>query len=631
MATEEQDMEVDRQVPTSGANPIQAWAVRMSQARIPTEQRVAELLSLLKDEPFRVVMQQGLDSDSEYSDVTEWLKAQYNPDGNELEWQAKFQHRIQKPNERLPEYVGTLRALADKAYPNWSGEQLKEMVRDQFIRGVCSPGIQLKLMQDKPSSLEKAVKWASQQEGVEDSQRKLQAGRKAEALCTDAEVKGSIGGHEINMVVETGSGVTLIREDVWMIHAKTLVTLQPVLRSVVTASGDKLKLLVWVCGRSVIIAGGKDVSMVDRSKKMDNSLVCFVSTSESVEIPASCHMRLAATVSGQSWPVSEIVIIEPLAIFMNEYGLVVARFISPVISGRIMIQVLNPSPAPVVISKKVNVRTVEPVQEYCCKVSSAGLQEERNNLFEERIETMLGEAVTLGIKKDSEPKSCFVTSRTSLLYQMMILAVPDCSTIIYALRICSPSTNVQDAYHFISIHKSSQWLLAGRTASKDNEKTAFVTPFGFYQFLVMPFGLCNVPATFQWLMERVLAGLQWSLVYLDDIIVYSRSVEEHLTLLGKVFARLRKAGLKIKPSKCHLLQTSVCYLGHVVSEKGCKDAFFELKKVLTSAPVLVLPNFRAKFVLDTDASDDGLGAVLSQVVGGREHVVAFASRNTYKS
>ena len=63
----------------------------------------------------------------------------------------------------------------------------------------------------------------------------------------------------------------------------------------------------------------------------------------------------------------------------------------------------------------------------------------------------------------------------------------------------------------------------------------------------------------------------------------------------------------------------------------CKDAFFELKKVLTSAPVLVLPNFRAKSVLDTDASDDGLGAVLSQVVGGREHVVAYASWNTYKS
>ena len=104
---------------------------------------------------------------------------------------------------------------------------------------------------------------------------------------------------------------------------------------------------------------------------------------------------------------------------------------------------------------------------------------------------------------------------------------------------------------------------------KDKEKTAFVTPFGFYQFRVMPFGLCNAPATFQRLVERVLAGLHLSscLVYLDDIIVYStcRSVEEHLTLLGEVFAHLRKAGLKIKPSKCHLLQTSVFYLGHVVS------------------------------------------------------------------
>ena len=143
--------------------------------------------------------------------------------------------------------------------------------------------------------------------------------------------------------------------------------------------------------------------MVDRSKKMDKSLVCFVSTSESVEIPASCQMRLAATVSGQSWPVTEIGIVEPLAKIMNEYGLVVARCISPVISGR-MIQVLNPSPAPVVVSKKVNVGTVEPVQEYCCKVTSAGLQEERNSLLEERIEKILEEAVTLGDKERQQAK-----------------------------------------------------------------------------------------------------------------------------------------------------------------------------------------------------------------------------------
>ena len=70
---------------------LRRFELYAQQARIPREQRVAELLSLLEDEPFRVVMHQGLDSDSEYSDVTECLKAQYNPDGNELEWQAKFQ------------------------------------------------------------------------------------------------------------------------------------------------------------------------------------------------------------------------------------------------------------------------------------------------------------------------------------------------------------------------------------------------------------------------------------------------------------------------------------------------------------------------------------------------------------
>ncbi|KAL5479705.1 hypothetical protein EMCRGX_G023265 [Ephydatia muelleri] len=212
---------------------------------------------------------------------------------------------------------------------------------------------------------------------------------------------------------------------------------------------------------------------------------------------------------------------------MNEYGLV-----------------LNPSAAPVVISKKVNVGTVEPVQEYCCKVSSAGLQEERNNLLEERIETMLEEAVTLGDKSERQQAKALLRDfkhiialsdnhlgRTRLLYH----------------HIRSPSANVQDAYHFISIHKCGYWQV--ELHPKDKEKTAFVTPFGFYQF--------------QHIKDR-----DW------------------------------------------------------VWTPQCKDAFFELKKVLTTAPVLVL----AKFVLDTDASDDGLGAVLSQVVGGREHVVAYASR-----
>ena len=86
----------------------------------------------------------------------------------------------------------------------------------------------------------------------------------------------------------------------------------------------------------------------------------------------------------------------------------------------------------------------------------------------------------------------------------------------------------------------------------------------------MPFGLCNAPSTFQQLMELVLRGLQWSscLVYIDDIIIFSRTFQEHLYHLGEVFECLRSAGLKVKPSKCQLLHKSVNYLGHVVTREG---------------------------------------------------------------
>ena len=95
-------------------------------------------------------------------------------------------------------------------------------------------------------------------------------------------------------------------------------------------------------------------------------------------------------------------------------------------------------------------------------------------------------------------------------------------------------------------------------AEKDREKTAFVTQEGLFEFNVMPFGLCNAPATFQRLMDFTLAGMLWSecLVYLDDVIVFGRTFEDHLRNLGLVLARLRTVGLKAKPSKCAFLSKS---------------------------------------------------------------------------
>ena len=250
----------------------------------------------------------------------------------------------------------------------------------------------------------------------------------------------------------------------------------------------------------------------------------------------------------------------------------------------------------------------------------------------------------------------------------------------------------KDAYPLLRIDATmdtlagSQWfstldLLSGywqvEVEETDREKTAFCTTEGLFQFRVMPFGLCNAPATFQRLIDLVLAGLQWSrcLVYIDDLIIVGKSFQEHLRNLQEVLQRLREAGLKLKPSKCIFFQSSVKYLGHVVSREGvmadpdkvrkvatwpvptstketqsflgfasyyrrfirdfaeiakplhrltektapfnwtveCQAAFQELRQRLTSAPILVHPDFSQQFVLDTDASDIGMGAVLSQV------------------
>ena len=104
----------------------------------------------------------------------------------------------------------------------------------------------------------------------------------------------------------------------------------------------------------------------------------------------------------------------------------------------------------------------------------------------------------------------------------------------------------------------------------DREKTAFVCPLGFYEYTRMPQGVTNSPATFQRLMERCVGSmnLQEVLAFLDDLIVFSQTLEEHETRLGQVFDRLRNFGLELSPEKCSFFCKSVSYLGHIVSEDG---------------------------------------------------------------
>ena len=211
------------------------------------------------------------------------------------------------------------------------------------------------------------------------------------------------------------------------------------------------------------------------------------------------------------------------------------------------------------------------------------------------------------------------------------------------------------------------------------EKSAFITPHmspSHWEYKYMPFGLTGAPATFQRLVDTMLRGVQYDcvLAYLDDIIVIGEDVGECRRNLAGVLERIRRANLKLKPSKCELFKTEISYLGHIVSANGvatdpkkikavqewavplyvtdvrgflgfcnyyrrfikdyitltrplngllCKDsdrvwrahhtkAFKALKEALTAAPLLALPRDGEPFFLDTDASSYGIGGVLSQ-------------------
>ena len=121
---------------------------------------------------------------------------------------------------------------------------------------------------------------------------------------------------------------------------------------------------------------------------------------------------------------------------------------------------------------------------------------------------------------------------------------------------------------------SGYWQI--RMSPTSREKTAFVTPQGLYEFCVMPFGLTNAPAVFQRLMQQLVTGLNpaagpdFVVVYIDDILVFSPTLEQHLHHLRAVIMRISEAGLKLKLSKCHFIRSEVEYLGHLITPEGLK-------------------------------------------------------------
>ncbi|XP_033739239.1 uncharacterized protein LOC117326590 [Pecten maximus] len=259
-----------------------------------------------------------------------------------------------------------------------------------------------------------------------------------------------------------------------------------------------------------------------------------------------------------------------------------------------------------------------------------------------------------------------------------------------------PMPNADDIFSRLSGNKffsrldlsKGYWQVPMEESSK--QKTAFTTPVGLFQFSVMPFGLVNAPASFCRLMRILLDGMKKIESFIDDILIYTKTWEEHLDILRELFVRLRNANITARPTKCALGFQSLECLGHMIGEQHLQPnpdkvkaildakipetkkqvrsfiglagfyrkfvpnfatiavpltdltkkgqpnkviwnepqdlAFNTLKKILSTGPVLKLPDLNAEFILRTDASDYGVGAILLQEEDGVLHPVAYMSR-----
>ena len=283
-------------------------------------------------------------------------------------------------------------------------------------------------------------------------------------------------------------------------------------------------------------------------------------------------------------------------------------------------------------------------------------------------------------KKDGSFRPCIDYRKVNKVTKVDAFPIPKVDECIDAVSgsTCFSTLDLISGYHQVPVRE------------QDIPKTAFSSKYGHNEFVVSPFGMTNSGATFQRVIELVLTKLQWEIciIYIDDIIVYAKSFDQNIDRLKLIFQRFREANLKLKPKKCELAKAEVTFLGYRVNAEEirpeptnvakvlqwpvpqnvkevrqflglagyyrksvhnfstiakplndltkneseliwtakCQEAFDRLKQALTSPDVMSLPMDKGDFILDVDASNYGIGAVLSQIQDGKEKVVSYASR-----
>jgi len=350
--------------------------------------------------------------------------------------------------------------------------------------------------------------------------------------------------------------------------------------------------------------------------------------------------------------------------------------------------VFSPNPGNAKIEKhKIQVTSSDPI---VCKAYSVPftlrkqLKEELENLLKERIirksNSPYASPLVIVVKKDSKLRICPDYRKLNKI------------TIFDPEPMVSSEDLIQrmEGSQYFSTLDLSKGYWQVPMDEKDIEKTAFITQEGHFEFLRMPFGLVNSGATLVKGLRKILAGIENVGMYVDDIIVFSKTWQEHMLALTEVLRRLKEANMTVKPSKCTFGNTEVEFIGHKLTSTGItpieenttkilnakrptnkkevqsflglvgyyrnyvpnfsaiaaplsdltkkgypnkikwtqaqENAYLHLRNLITKQPVLKLPDFKKKFYLRTDASNYGIGAILMQEHDGEMFPISYASK-----
>eukprot|EP00731_Ephydatia_muelleri_P024875 Em0016g1146a len=580
----------------------------------------------------------------EYGECLKALKQRFEPDSKKELYVAELHTRTRRKDEDWATFGDALKVLADKAYSDLEEKARERLALTQYLAHIENPQIAFGVRQKRPETVDAAV---------------------TATIELESYLGSTSGAQKGNIATTAVAGPETLAEALKVLNDRLQKLEVLVVNKAESSSAGLTRAQVCIEGFEFVGNFVVSVGLQDAGRCKQVTQFVGVVTMHEITVPAVSEMEI---------------IVKPLCnvgsgIWMIENnptvscGAMVARAVMCSNKETFPIRVLNPCDSSIVLQKGVELAKMELIEQDLVQLNAASVgkssgkessvdqaelwnlvlgagdqlnQNEKEMLFSLLMEykdvfsfrssdlghtSLLQHRINTGSEGPIQcpPRRIPQARREDvrrLLREMLDNGIvepsegPWSSPIVLAkkkdgtLRFCVDYRKVntitkRDAYPLPRIDDtlgtlggskffttmdlaSGYWQV--EMAPEDRPKTAFSTPEGLYQFRVMPFGLCNAPATFQRLMDRVLGTLKWSscLVYFDDIIVVGSSFGDHLRHIASVLMKLREAGLKLKPTKY----------------------------------------WSKSFILDTDASDCGIGAVLSQVNSdASECVIAYASRS----